>query len=263
MNFYWLYDIPTWALFLLVCSFVAFFAVGGCLLLRDRFDRWLGLSVDINDMVGNFLSFTGMFFSIMLGLVAVGAWDTFNNTQEKVNAEAVALSALYRDIKYFPGDERVKLEDRLRTYTRQVIDTEWPQQREGRIPTIGIIALGNFADALMASEIKDARSQILLAEVFRQYNILIQARRLRVQSLSEALPASLWMVITVGTVFNIVITWLFVVRHRRLDILLNLLVSVLLGSVLAFIIAMDNPFRGELSISSDPFIDAYEQLMSY
>jgi hypothetical protein len=263
MTVYWLYDIPTWALFCVVCSVVGLFSVGGCLLLRDRFDRWLGLATDHNDMIGNFLSFTGMFFSIMLGLVAVGAWETYSTTNDIVNTEAAEVAALYRDMDYFDGDDRQRMQQRLRTYVRMVIDTEWPQQRAGITPSIGDIPLNNVADAMMAVDVTTPKSQILLAEAFKQYNAVVEARRHRLQSVGDALPGSLWLVIAVGTIFNIVITWLFVVRHRKLDVLLNLLVSLLLGSVLAFIIAMDNPYRGEISVSPQSLELVYEQVMSY
>ena len=261
MSFYWLYDMPNWQMFLLVCGVVVMFSVGGCLLLRDRFDRWLGLSPELNDLVGNFLAFTGMFFSIMLGLVAVGVWDTFNGTQDKVNAEAASLSAIYRDISHFPDSTRHRLQDRLKTYTRMVIDTEWPQQQRGIVPGIADTALGNFGDFLLESPVGSARDQVMMTEALRQYNSLLQARRLRLQSVQEGLPSSLWIVIVIGAMLNVVLSWLFVVRNRYLDILLNMIMALLLGSVLAFVIAMDNPFRGELSIDSSAFETVYGEMM--
>jgi hypothetical protein len=39
------------------------------------------------------------------------------------------------------------------------------------------------------------------------------------------------------------------------------LMSLLMGTVMAFVIAMDNPYRGELSVSSLPYQLIYERLM--
>jgi hypothetical protein len=43
MNFYWLYDIPTWTLFALIIGSICTVAATGCLLLRNRMEMWLSL----------------------------------------------------------------------------------------------------------------------------------------------------------------------------------------------------------------------------
>jgi hypothetical protein len=106
MNLYWLYDIPTWALFLTVVGTLCAIAVSGCLFLRDRFDRWLGLDDDSNDIVGHFLSFTGVFYGLVLGLVAVGTWDTYNAASTNVENESTRLAALYRDVSQLPDSHK-------------------------------------------------------------------------------------------------------------------------------------------------------------
>ncbi len=262
MNLYWLYNIPTWLLFLVVVSATTVVAVGGCLLLRDRFDRWLGLSFETNDVVGNFLSFTGLFFGILLGLVAVGAWEGYNNADAALNDETANVVALYRDISVFPDPHRQKAKYAMRHYVNLVVDTEWPQQRLGRIPSIGATGLDMVSRVIYTVPVETAYDELVVGTALTQYNSLVEARRHRLATVDDRLPTSLWTVIILGIIINLVITWLFVIRNRRLDILMNLLVSVALGSVLAFIIAMDNPYRGELSVSPDPLIIARNTQMA-
>jgi Protein of unknown function (DUF4239) len=263
MNLYWLYDIPTWALFVVVVSATTLVAVGGCLFLRDRFDRWLGLDFETNDVVGNFLSFTGLFFGILLGLVAVGAWDGFNSADAALNDETANVVALYRDISAFPDPYKQKAKYAMRHYVDLVVDTEWPQQRTGRIPSIGAVGLDMVSRVIYDVPVASLHDQLVVGTALTQYNRLVEARRHRLSTVDDSLPPSLWTVIILGIIINLVITWLFVIRNRRLDILMNLLVSVALGSVLAFIIAMDNPYRGELSVSPDPLIIVRNTNMAY
>ncbi len=263
MNIYWLYDIPTWAMFVLVVSVTMLVAVGGCLLLRDRFDRWLGLTFETNDVVGNFLSFTGLFFGILLGLVAVGAWDGYNNADSALNDETANVAALYRDVSELPDPYRNKAKYAMRHYVDLVVNTEWPQQRVGRIPSIGAVGLDMVSTVLYDVPIVTARDEMIVSTALSQFNSLVEARRHRLATVDDGLPSSLWTVIILGVVINLVITWLFVIRNRRLDILMNVLVSAALGSVLAFIIAMDNPYRGELSVSPDPLITTLNSNMAY
>jgi Protein of unknown function (DUF4239) len=258
MNLYWLYDLSTPALFAVICGTVVLFSLGGCLLVRNRFDRWFGLTESDNDVIGHFLSFTGIFYGITLGLIAVGVWDSFNQTQDKVNAEAASIGALYRDVGQMPEPHRTRLVATVRGYTEFIVDTAWGLQQQGIVPGGGNIRTTNIANELYAVKPADVREQVMLAETLSQFNQMLVARNLRLQAINEGLPGSMWFVIVLGTVLNIILTWLLVIKNPRLDLAVNLIVSLLLGSVLFFIVAMDNPFRGRLSVSSAP----YEQLLA-
>ncbi len=250
-------------MFLLVVGMTMLVAVGGCLLLRDRFDRWLGLTFETNDVVGNFLSFTGLFFGILLGLVAVGAWEGYNNADEALNNETANVVALYRDISVLPDPYKLKAKYAMRHYVDLVVDAEWPQQRVGHTPSIGAVGLDMVSRVIYAVPINNAHDELVVGTALNQYNGLVEARRHRLATVDDGLPSSLWTVIILGVLINLVITWLFVIRNRHLDVLMNILVSVALGSVLAFIIAMDNPYRGELSVSPDPLIIVRNTNMAY
>jgi Protein of unknown function (DUF4239) len=89
--------------------------------------------------------------------------------------------------------------------------------------------------------------------VFDQFNVLIERRRERLSSVSKGLPGTVWGVLFVGAFVNIMLTWLLVINNRKLDIIINTLSGLLLGSLIFLIAAMDNPFRGEFSVSSEAF----------
>jgi Protein of unknown function (DUF4239) len=261
MNFFWLYDISTLSLFALVVGVLVAISLAGALVMRKRFDTWLGLSEETNDIVGHFLAFTGAFYGIMLGLVAVGAWDTFNGASAATEREASALVALYRDVTMLPGPHDGRSQVLLRAYAWRVINREWPDQRVGQNPTSAERAIDALGAEIATIKISNPTQQINVAEAIKQYNNVLEARRARIQSTQGGLPSSLWYVIIAGGLINIVMTWLLVIKNEHLDLLVNLLMSGLLGSVLAFVIAMDNPYRGELSVSADPIVMVYEKVM--
>jgi hypothetical protein len=261
MDLYWLYDIPSWALFILVCSILTTISLVGCIFLRDRFDTWLGLSEETNDIVGHFLAFTGAFYGIMLGLVAVGAWETFNDASTAVDREATTLAALYRDVSQLPFPQDGRGQAILKAYSWQVIYREWPDQRIGRTPSGAERAVNALGSEISSVKIENANHEIATREAIGQYNKLLEARRTRIQSTQNALPGGLWFVIIFGALINIVMTWLLSIKNPRLDLIINVLMSSLLGSVLSFIIAMDNPYRGELSVSADSIEAVYTSVM--
>ncbi len=261
VNLFWLYDIPTWALFALIMTALTAFSLAGCLVFRKLLDGWLGLSADTNDIVGYFLSFTGAFYGIMLGLVAVGAWETFKDANGAVEQEASVAAALYRDVMHLPFPHDGRGQSLMRTYVEKVIVDEWPIQRAGGVPKSGDDLINELGAEISLAAIKFPAQNILTAEALSQYNKLLEARRNRIQSAQNALPASLWYVIVGGAFLNIFMTWLLWISNERLDLTINLIMAALLGSVLAFIIAMDNPYRGELSVSPDALRDVYRSVM--
>jgi Protein of unknown function (DUF4239) len=261
MNFYWLYDIPTWQLFGLVNGVVCAISLTGCMILRDRTDLALGLDEQSNDVVGHFLSFTGIFYGIIFGLVAVGAWETYNSANDRAEHEAASLGALYRNITQLPEPSRTEIQLIARRYTWDVIHNEWPVQQKGIAPASGDRLLTELAAKLYTVPATTPNIEITLSQNVAQFSQLVEARRARIQSTSSALPGSLWWVIIIGTLINIAMTWILSIKNRRLDIAVNLLMSLLMGTVMAFVIAMDNPFRGELSVSSQPYELIYQRLM--
>jgi hypothetical protein len=103
--------------------------------------------------------------------------------------------------------------------------------------------------------------KIVHAEALRQFNRLIELRRLRLQSVTNGLPETMYMVIIIGALLNIMVSWLFVVSNVKLHGVLNLLMAALLGLLVFLIAAMDNPFRGNFSVGPEAYQIVRDQLM--
>jgi hypothetical protein len=70
----------------------------------------------------------------------------------------------------------------------------------------------------------------------------------------------MWYVVLVGAVMNIALVWLFDMRLVS-HLFLGGLLSAFMGMMIFLIASLDNPFRGELSIASEPFQTILDQLM--
>ena len=66
--------------------------------------------------------------------------------------------------------------------------------------------------------------------------------------------------VVVGAVLNIVLIWLLDMEVH-VHVLLSGVLSVFLGVVIFLIAAMDNPFRGDVSVGPDSFQLVYDSLM--
>jgi hypothetical protein len=261
MSFYWVYDLPNWLFFLLTVSVFIAFALLGAFLFSRKLEKLLGLTKEHNSIVSVFLGMSGVFYGITLGLIAVGTFDNFNSTESKVTDESSALAALYRDVTMLENTDSRALATTLKKYAHYVVNTAWPLQRQGIVPTGGTAIIDTFQLQLSEYIPITQKDMIIYAEVFDQFNVLIEKRRQRLNAVGTSLPSTIWLILFLGALINIALTWLLVIQNKKLDIMVNVLSGALLGSLIFLIAAMDNPFRGEYCVGADSFQRLLDGLM--
>jgi Protein of unknown function (DUF4239) len=259
--FYWIYDIPTWQLTLLVSGFFVGLSWFGSVFVRPHLRPVMRSQPDCNGLVGNILSCFCVFYGLLLGLISVAAYENFNQVETTVTQEAASLAALYRDATTYPDPIRGELQAMLRDYCRYVIDQAWPAQRKGLVLEGGTLRFTAFHRRLASFEPATKGQEIIHAETLRQFNQLIALRRMRVFNVTTGIPPVMWYVVFIGAFINILIIWMFDMNLAA-HLILGGLLSFFIGSVISLMAAMDNPFRGEVSVAPDAFVSVYESLMA-
>src|SRR5208283_5286285 len=115
----------------------------------------------LNDILGYLLGAHGVYFGILLGLLALASYQNFADVEKLTVDEATKLAALYRDISAYPPPLGDELTDHLRKYTRFVIDEAWPLQKKGIVPTKGTQMINRFQETLIRFEPKTKGQEIL------------------------------------------------------------------------------------------------------
>lgn len=258
---YWIYDLPNWLLGALSIFVFCAFGITGLAVTRRWAPSLHHVTLSHNDIVGYYFGAITVLYGITLGLLMVDVWSTFTETEGKVDREAGALAALYLDVSHYPDPNRHLLQDDLRDYTRQVIDTSWPQQRRGMIPTGNLVTIAVLAHDLAAFEPTSNGQKDLHEESYRQFNKLVQYRRSRLLGVTAGLSGALWGLVLIGAGINIAVTWCFHLHNQKMHFWMTTLISSLLGLMIFLLAAMDHPYFGRLCVSSEPFQLVYEQLM--
>ena len=254
--FYWIYDIPTAQLALLIAgTFVGFFWVGS-IVIRPILRAFVRGRSSTNDIVGYVLSCFGVFYGLLLGLIAVAAYQNLNRAEENVAREAVALTAVFQDLSAYPDPLAQELRAALRDYCAFVIETAWPLQREGIVSAEGIRKVLALRDRLRTFEPQSLSQAVFHAETLRQFDAFYEARRTRLHDVHSGIPAVMWYVVVVGAVMNLAIVWMFDVRLVT-QLALGGMLAFFMGTMIFLIAAMDNPYRGEVSVTPDAFREAY------
>ena len=256
---YWLYDVPPLRLSMLfVGVFVGFYWLGS-IIVRPILRQFVKYTAGSNDIVGYVLSCFCVFYGLLLGLIAVTAYQNVAEAGAHVTHEAAALSALYEDVSRYPEPHAQNLRWLLRDYTRYVIKYAWPLQQRGIVPEEGTIRAQAFYDKLLDFQPSSPGEEILHAEALRQFNNFLEARQMRLYSVKSSLPGSMWSVMIMGAVLNIAICWLFDMRFVT-QLLLGGILAAYLGIMMHLIFDMNQPFRGDVSISAEPFETLYQRM---
>lgn len=257
---YWIYNYPSWVIAVLFCSVTVALTWAGIFIARLTVHSWLHREKHTNDMVGFALSSYFVLFGLLLGLLSVATYQNYTDLGTLVDKEASSIGSLYRDFTAYPQPIRGQLQDRLREYARYTIVDGWPKMRHGIVPEGGTVRINELFNVLVSFEPTKKSEAMFHTEAVEEFNNLIVLRRDRLASVSTGLPAVLWWVVTFGALGNIILIWLQDMQIHVHMILGGVLASIL-GLVIFSIAALDNPFRGNVSVGPDAIVLIYETLL--
>lgn len=255
-----LLSLPDWLFTILVVAACLIVGVGGLLLTRRYVARLHGDAGD-NDVVSYYLNTIAVFYGIMMGLIAVGAWQSFHDAGTATALEAGALAALYRDVSGLPEPMRGALQADLREYARYEIDVAWELHRRGLISRGGAERLWRFQDKLQQFQPHNDAERALLVEVYRAYNDLILRRSLRLDGVTAHLPRPLWNFVFVGAVLICAVSWFFRPKSFTMHLWMTVFFAGLIGLEIQLMLIMDHPYRGSIGVSPEAFQTVYDKLM--
>ena len=78
--------------------------------------------------------------------------------------------------------------------------------------------------------------------------------------MTTGIPSVMWYVVIVGALINLAMVWLFEMRFLA-HLFLGGLLAFYVGTIIFLIAAMDNHYRGEVSVSPEPFELVYKRML--
>ncbi|WNV03919.1 DUF4239 domain-containing protein [Candidatus Methylospira mobilis] len=254
---------PTWQLGAgIVLSFLAF-SLAGLIALRGWIYNTFRISDSTNEPISAVFAGVGMLYGLLLGLVAVAAWQNFDSVGSLASKEAASIAALYRDISALQEPAKHSLQNYLADYLAYVIDVEWPLHRHGESPNDGAVILTGFYGVLSGYQPDSISQQILLSESVTAFNHLIELRRARMDSVDVGIPAVFWVVMLAGAFLIIPLIYFFHLPSMKTHLALTAVFSIFLGFMIFLMAAVDNPLRGEVSISPDSYQAIQDSLKNF
>ncbi|MCW5769723.1 MAG: DUF4239 domain-containing protein [Phycisphaeraceae bacterium] len=257
-----LFDIPLVITGPAIIIILCLYSVVGLLIVRRCILPRLRVQIADSEFGGAMLQAVMVFYGLATALIAVGVWQSYSDTAKLVSGEATSLAALYRDIDTYPEPFRSTVHADIREYTRYIIEEAWPLQRRGQVPSGGVSRIDRMEHDLLAFQPTTDSQKIIHAEAFRAYNTMVLARRLRLDSVTTALPTVMWIVVIAGAFIGLTSSFFFKVDDARFQSIHAVLLSTFIGLVIFLIVALDRPFRGDLGLTAAPYQLIYDQLMT-
>ena len=256
-----LYDLPIVVVRLIVGITYAALALIGLALARRFVLPRMRIKEDDAGFSGAMVQAVLIFYGLVVTLLTVHVWQNYENVSGIVSREATAIAIVYRDVTGYPEPTRSQAQTELREYVEYIIKEAWPHQHKGEVPRGGVELIDRLQATLFSFEPTTEGQKALHAETLRAFNSMIEARRLRLDSLVGGLPDLLWFAVISGSVISLTSTFFFKVDDARLHGVLIFLLSVFVSLVVSMIFAFDRPFRGDLGLEPDAYQLVYDQLM--
>lgn len=249
----WLYTLPLWLLAVLFVGLWSGLAVIGLFLTRKLIYRKFIVNDASNLPVGYFISALYVFYGLLLSLIAVAAWQDYQDAAKQTLIESAALGSLYRDVSAYPEEVRNLLLEDLREYANWILVVEWPAQRRGETLPEGDFLLSSFQRHLLdAAEKGEVRDEIF-AKSLSSFSTLVEERRIRTGEHNNGLPAPLWYVVIAGGVLSLTITYFLYFEDFKVHLVMTIFIAAFTGLAVFVTFAMDHPYRGDFSVPDSAY----------
>jgi hypothetical protein len=244
--------------------FVGGFVLASCLvvlalrpvvrrLVKDRreWDRTLG------HVIGTF----GMFFGILLALVAVSVYENYAATRDATVDEAGRIGSLYRATTALPDEVGEPMRELIDDYMIAVIEEDFPLQRQGILPDASLDEVDEIEEVMHGFEAETLSEQMEYKQVLESFDVFIESRRERIDATALSLPTLIWVVIWVGAAVNAVLVAFIYVDGKRLHLLMAGLLALFIGLVIFVTADMDFPYAGTVAVDAGAFERVYVQIV--
>ncbi len=250
------YDNSIW-LWSSIFVFIVLALVYIILFLAHKFIKPSHELIEDNVISIGFLQVIATAYSVLLAFIAFNVLTVHQDATQVVETEANYISNIFRGVHALPSAIAYPIQNNLIKYLDQIINKEWPEQKIGIIPKAdakGWHALDSVGSELYSSKV-GAVNPVLQAEMLSQLDNLYNARRMRILAVSESLPTFMWGIIALGGFIVIGFVAVLGSNNFKLKMIMATIMSISLSLIIVLIISLDRPFRGQLSMDKDSYIN--------
>lgn len=214
----------------------------------------------ILDVHGHIFGVIGIIYAVLVGAVAIGSWEKFNQADVLAIKEASSAVNIYNAAPGLGNGVAKEIQTYIKTYLDDAIHNEWPKLQKNISPDINEANITAITKRLTQIEPKNKTQELFIPIVIQEVNNLRVIREERLYLAETGLNGAILKLVFLGGFLTLLACIFLESEATKFNsaILLSIL-SILIGLVLSAIMGLDHPYQGNISISPRPL----ESALSY
>jgi len=221
-------------------------AIGALLLVRRRAPE--GSYFNDGDRAAGVFGVLATGFAVLLGLVVVLAFTSYDESRTGAETEAITVAQQYEVAHLLPPAAGRTLAAELVCYARSIVHQEWPRMEDGtQTDTVNPWGISLFR-TLRTADPRTTTEQVAYAKWLDQRLDRETARNARIHGAAGVIPGPLWLVLFVIAALIVGFMLFFADSGERAIVQAALIGPVVatMTSILLVINFLDNPYGGGL-----------------
>lgn len=208
-----------------------------------------------NDAINVVYAIVGGLQAVVLAFVLISLFDAVGSARDGSYTEANSLVAAYWAADSLPEPARGQVQELSRTYTRTVIDQEWPAMRDGgAVGDSGWRVLERMRAAISEAPADGDWQESRKEEAATQLWNVYEARQARLTAAgSSGVSAVVWIALIVGSILSLALPYLFdgpkLLTHMAIMASLAATIALLMFAIYQ----LQNPFSGGARVEPTAF----------
>ena len=215
-----------------------------------------------NDVAGFIYAVLGVAYAVLLGLMVVAVWQSWETAEATATEEADELATIFWLANGLPESERRHMQELARSSAREVVYEEWTMMARGEESTRAWAILDEMSGSILALEPATESERLLYDHELQRLHELADAREQRLLQANAGLPTILWAVLLIGGVIVVAFTYLFGLQSTLVHTLMVAALALTIALVLFTVGALDYPFKGDIRVRPDAFLSVLERFES-
>ena len=237
---YFIYELPPLILFAIVLT-ISISSSILCLFLCRKFIRIAKKEEDTN-VIEIYSDAFGVAFAVLLGLLIVNSWNSYDQTNDQVRKEAIYISDLYKKALLLNDESRNKIRSNLKTYVTDLINLEWPLLPQGGHSQKVNQDIFHIFDTLYYTKKTNEQEWFFAQQLNTIATQINDERSSYLLNATSSVTPLMWVILIISNIIAFFLLALTIRTPFSLHLLLQIVYALGTSLMLLLIIVLDRPF---------------------
>lgn len=196
----------------------------------------------------------GTLFSVLLGFMVAAAMSQYGDAKMHDEQEATNVANVFRIARGLSDIDRPRIRQLCREYVDEVINKEWPMMERREKINHGWDVYQRLWECVVAVHPENDRQNNLEQPLIESMKDLGENRRARILLASQTMPVALWLVVGIGAIATMSLSYVFATQFPKVQGFMTTLVATALALNIWLLSAYSHPYSGELKIQPTMFV---------